>query len=130
LASSVLLDLLLLGVDVSHLGEGGSGLLDLLGLLDDLLSVLLNLGLLLFNQLGELLNLLLESSLLFLGLGSLSLLNFLNNLGGGLRADRGLSLDGLLLDLDCLLLESPDGLVHRSDLGADDVLLLFISDLL
>jgi len=58
-------------VNVSDLSQRGRGLRDLLGLLDDLLGVGLDLLLLLFNNFGQLLDSLLErflslSDLLFL----------------------------------------------------------------
>jgi len=106
-------------VNVSDLSQRGRGLRDLLGLLDDLLGVGLDLLLLLFNNFGQLLDSLLER---FLSLGDLLFLSHLDllvDLSGSLRGNSDLGVLGLLLDLDGFLFELLDGILQVDDLSVD-----------
>lgn len=108
------------------LGQSGSGLRNLLGLLDDLLGISLNLLLLLLNDLGQFLNSLLKGFLNLSLLDSLSVLYFFVHFLGSLRGDSDLSILGLLLDSNCLFLKSLDSVIQGGDLGVDGNIFLFI----
>lgn len=106
-------------MNVSDLSQRGRGLRDLLGLLDDLLGVGLDLLLLLFNNFGQLLDSLLERFLSLSDLLFLSDLDLLVDLRGSLRGNSDLGVLGLLLDLDGFLFELLDGILQVDDLSVD-----------
>lgn len=108
------------------LGQSRSSLRNLLGLLDDLLGIGLNLLFLLLNDLGQFLDSLLKSFLNLSLLDSLSFLYFFVYFLGSLRGDGDLSVLGLLLDSNGLFLKSLDSVIQGGDLGVDGNIFLFI----
>ena len=107
-------------------GQSRSSLRNLLGLLDDLLGIGLNLLFLLLNDLGQFLDSLLKSFLNLSLLDSLSVLYFFVYFLGSLRGDGDLSVLGLLLDSNGLFLKSLDSVIQGGDLGVDGNIFLFI----
>ena len=81
---------------------------------------------LLFDDLGKLLNLLLKRFLVLSLLGLLSSLDLFVDLLGNLRSDGNLSVLGFLLNSFGLDLKSLDGVLKACDLGADGNILLLI----
>ena len=108
------------------LGQSRSSLRNLLGCLDDLLGIDLNLLFLLLNDLGQFLDSLLKGFLNLSLLNSLSVLNFFVDFLGSLRGDGDLSVLGLLLDSYGLFLKSLDSVLQGGDLGVDGNIFLFI----
>ena len=108
------------------LGQSSASLRNLLGRLDDLLGIGLNLLFLLFNDLGQFLDSLLKGFLNLLLLDSLSVLYFFVDFLGSLRGDGDLSVLGLLLDSNGLFLKSLDSVLQGGDLGVDGNIFLFI----
>lgn len=108
------------------LGQSSASLRNLLGRLDDLLGIGLNLLFLLFNDLGQFLDSLLKGFLNLLLLDSLSVLYFFVDFLGSLRGDGDLSVLGLLLDSYGLFLKSLDSVLQGGDLGVDGNIFLFI----
>jgi len=113
-------------VNGGDLGQSSASLRNLLGRLDDLLGIGLNLLFLLFNDLGQFLDSLLKGFLNLLLLDSLSVLYFFVDFLGSLRGDGDLSVLGLLLDSNGLFLKSLDSVLQGGDLGVDGNIFLFI----
>jgi hypothetical protein len=113
-------------VNGGDLGQSRSSLRNLLGLLDDLLGIGLNLLFLLLNDLGQFLDSVLKCFLNLSLLDSLSVLYFFVYFLGSLRGDGDLSVLGLLLDSNGLFLKSLDSVLQGGDLGVDGNIFLFI----
>jgi hypothetical protein len=136
-------------VNGGDLGQSRSSLRNLLGLLDDLLGIGLNLLFLLLNDLGQFLDSVLKCFLNLSLLDSLSVLYFFVYFLGSLRGDGDLGVDGniflfILLKLGVLSLDvSLDGFDFSFEVGdfvldlslivlllSDDSLVLKLSDLM
>lgn len=97
---------------------------DLLGLLNDLLSVLLDLFLLSLDHFLEVFDLLGQGSLLSLSFFLNSLSNLSRHLGGSLRGGGGLNRLSLLFNLLSFFFDSLYLLIHFSDFGSDNSLII------